>query len=415
MLFAINFTEDVPSHPGETKEEMMEWLKPGGNRRDVARSDDTIRSSEVSVLTLRMSRRVARNAECIWAKGNRAAEGTPGPSPDDLGVKVSKKRLRSSPVAEYMKKTKAKPSGKMATSFPNSEETKGISASPLPPLDDADVLQRQIGKVGADAITHEWAEGYDDTLQYGYLVNPDDGHDGKSKANTEVIEGAEASASKSEEKKGVLVTSLSPLVDWKALRRQFSKCGRVLVAHVWAEGDDDTVQSGYLEFEDASGQADALEMKGLDIGGRRIDVREITFDSLPAEVKRAVEENRAPMKPKDSNSTLFIGNLTPEISNADLYKYFDKYGALYPIRRKSDRTTETLLNWAYVDFKSPEHAQRALSQYRLGAITDSDLRVEFAAPKAQPEAGEKSKGKKDVQGSDRAPGGKRSGKVKQKK
>lgn len=223
MLFAINFTEQVPSRPAETYEEMIAWLGHGGDQKDVEADATVSSNSKVSVPQRKDTSRLVRYADCILGQDmqlHSPSQNSKGSSGEDEG-KVSGKRRRTSPSDDLEKTAKQK----------RSKEIKSESAE-------------------------------------------------------------------SKETTGVLVTSLSPLVDSKILRQQFKKCGSIVVAHVWAKHDDDTTQYGYLEFADTEGRANARHMKGLEIAGRRIEVREVTFGSLSTDVREAVDKNRMASGPR---------------------------------------------------------------------------------------------------------------------
>jgi polyadenylate-binding protein len=76
-----------------------------------------------------------------------------------------------------------------------------------------------------------------------------------------------------------------------------------------------------------------------------------------------------------SDSTLYITDLNPLMTEAHLFKFFTEYGPVKSIRVVKDSVTRRSLGYAFVKFTNPEDAKRALEDPQPKFIEGRSIRV----------------------------------------
>ncbi|KAK7341567.1 hypothetical protein VNO80_24501 [Phaseolus coccineus] len=89
---------------------------------------------------------------------------------------------------------------------------------------------------------------------------------------------------------------------------------------------------------------------------------------LPAKPMRDSDESSSP------SNNLWVGNLAPDVTDADLMELFAKYGALDSVTSYSARS------YAFVFFKRVEDAKAAKNALQGTSLRGSSLKIEFARP-----------------------------------
>ncbi|CAJ1933351.1 unnamed protein product [Sphenostylis stenocarpa] len=89
---------------------------------------------------------------------------------------------------------------------------------------------------------------------------------------------------------------------------------------------------------------------------------------LPAKPMRDSDESAIP------SNNLWVGNLAPDVTDADLMELFAKYGALDSVTSYSARS------YAFVFFKRVEDAKAAKNALQGTSLRGSSLKIEFARP-----------------------------------
>jgi len=89
---------------------------------------------------------------------------------------------------------------------------------------------------------------------------------------------------------------------------------------------------------------------------------------LPAKPMRDSDELASP------SNNLWVGNLAPDVTDADLMELFAKYGALDSV------TTYSARSYAFIYFKRVEDAKAAKNALQGTSLRGSSLKIEFARP-----------------------------------
>jgi len=89
---------------------------------------------------------------------------------------------------------------------------------------------------------------------------------------------------------------------------------------------------------------------------------------LPVKPMRDSDESASP------SNNLWVGNLAPDVTDADLMELFAKYGALDSVTSYSARS------YAFVYFKRVEDAKAAKNALQGTSLRGSSLKIEFARP-----------------------------------
>lgn len=107
----------------------------------------------------------------------------------------------------------------------------------------------------------------------------------------------------------------------------------------------------------------------------------------------AEEETEAPAKKtktedesEDKPLTLFVGNLTWNIDDDALFEEFKSFGDLASARVITDRNTGRSRGFGYVDFTTPDAAQKAYDAKNGELLDGRDMRLDFAQKRANNDA-----------------------------
>ncbi|KAI1803350.1 RNA-binding domain-containing protein [Daldinia bambusicola] len=94
---------------------------------------------------------------------------------------------------------------------------------------------------------------------------------------------------------------------------------------------------------------------------------------------------RTPKAPRDPSSSLYIGNIPYETSDADLNTIFRDLENVVNVRVAVDRNTGWPRGFAHADFKSIEDAEKAFEKLQGFTLGQRTLRIDYADPPKAPE------------------------------
>lgn len=210
----------------------------------------------------------------------------------------------------------------------------------------------------------------------------------KRKAEADVEE-APAKKTKTVEgqSKNLFVGNLSWNVDEDWLSREFSEFGTITGCRIITDRDSGRSKGfGYVEFDDESAAAAALEAKK----GAQLDGRELNVDfSVPrgdrTDAPRGARVNDRASKFGDQKSnpteTLFVGNVSFEATAEMLQETFAEYGTINRVSLPTDRDTGAPKGFAYIGFESVDQAQAAMEALNGADVAGRNVRLDFAQPR----------------------------------
>jgi len=188
-----------------------------------------------------------------------------------------------------------------------------------------------------------------------------------------------------EEVKSIFVGRLSWSVDNDRLAQEFASCGEVVSASV--QMDRNTGKSrgfGYVHFATADAVEKALAMNGTEIDGRPVNIdRSMQADKSQVREKRAKSFGDTVSPP---SSTLFVGNLSFNVSEDTVWSFFNDYG-VKSVRLPTDRDTGRPKGFGYVEFEDVNGAKQAFEASNGAEIEGRAIRLDYSQPRDGPGGG----------------------------
>ena len=103
-----------------------------------------------------------------------------------------------------------------------------------------------------------------------------------------------------------------------------------------------------------------------------------------------------------SQARLFIGNLSFQTGEHDLQDYFAQAGAVTSVNLMLDKMTGRSRGFAFVEYATPEEAQKAIEQFHDKDFQGRKITVNIARPREErPPRGDRFSGGDRPQRSDR--------------
>ena len=89
----------------------------------------------------------------------------------------------------------------------------------------------------------------------------------------------------------------------------------------------------------------------------------------------------------DNNSRLFVGNLSYQTQERDLQDHFSAAGVVTNVNLMLDRVTGKSRGFAFVEFSTPDEANRAVEMFHGKDLGGRALTVNIARPREERPAG----------------------------
>ena len=84
-----------------------------------------------------------------------------------------------------------------------------------------------------------------------------------------------------------------------------------------------------------------------------------------------------------NQNRLFVGNLSYQTMENDLQDYFSQAGAVTSVNLMLDRVTGKSRGFAFVEFATPEEANKAVEQFHNKEFQGRTLTVNIARPREE--------------------------------
>ncbi|KAK4986957.1 hypothetical protein LTR66_007730 [Elasticomyces elasticus] len=157
----------------------------------------------------------------------------------------------------------------------------------------------------------------------------------------------------------------------ESLEKEFGKYGTVTNCRIVQDGNGLSKGFGYVEFQDQ--QAADQAIKNLDqviFEGRRLAVQ--------YHVRRQPRTMSQPQAPGQPTKTLFIGNMSFQMSDKDLNDLFREIRNVLDVRVAIDRRTGQPRGFAHADFIDVASAEKAKATLESKEVYGRKLRVDFS-------------------------------------
>ncbi|KAI0600886.1 RNA-binding domain-containing protein [Biscogniauxia sp. FL1348] len=155
------------------------------------------------------------------------------------------------------------------------------------------------------------------------------------------------------------------------LREAFAKFGDITAINIGRDARGLSRGFGFVTFttKDAADRA-VLEAHKSFWHGRRINVDH-----------RKEQSARTPGEPSEPTSSLYIGNIPYETSDADLNRLFRELEGVTDVRVAVDRNTGWPRGFAHADFKDVESCEKAYDKLSSITVGGRQLRLDYSTPR----------------------------------
>jgi len=163
------------------------------------------------------------------------------------------------------------------------------------------------------------------------------------------------------------------------LKRVFSRFGTVESVRLVIDNKGLSRGFGYVMFQNVDDATAAIENLNQQVfEGRRMNVQ------YHIERERTRSTNRFPQRsPMSPSKTLFIGNMSFEMSDKDLNDLFRDIRNVMDVRVAIDRRTGQPRGFAHADFIDIKSAEQAKTVLEGKEIYGRKLRVDFSGHSSQ--------------------------------
>ncbi|KAK4957097.1 hypothetical protein LTR10_005055 [Elasticomyces elasticus] len=172
------------------------------------------------------------------------------------------------------------------------------------------------------------------------------------------------------------------------LEAEFARFGQVANSRVVTDARGLSKGFAYVEFTEQSGADDAVkELDQKVFQGRRMAVqyhvrrepREGGFGDRQGGERSQFGDRRAPRQMNEPSKTLFIGNMSYQMSDRDLNDLFREIRNVLDVRVAIDRRSGQPRGFAHADFVDVSSAERAKEVLEKKVIYGRQLKIDFSA------------------------------------
>ena len=138
----------------------------------------------------------------------------------------------------------------------------------------------------------------------------------------------------------------------------------------------DRYRFGYVNFETVEAAQRAIDTYNMqNYQGRRLSVQ---FSIAGGPKSRAYANNNVERPMNPPTKTLFIGNMSFDMSDRDLNNLFREIKNVIDVRVAIDRRTGQPRGFAHADFTDQASAERAMGELSGKVVCGRTLRVDFS-------------------------------------
>lgn len=166
------------------------------------------------------------------------------------------------------------------------------------------------------------------------------------------------------------------------LKKEFERAGPVIDARIIMDQRGLSKGFGYVNFETVEAAQRAIELYNMqNFEGRRLSVqfslssRSAGSSDRPQRQAYATPQDRPTNPP---SKTLFIGNMSFDMSDRDLNNLFREIKNVIDVRVAIDRRTGQPRGFAHADFTDVASAERAMTELSGKVVCGRSLRIDFS-------------------------------------
>lgn len=180
----------------------------------------------------------------------------------------------------------------------------------------------------------------------------------------------------------IYVKNLDPSVDDKELREMFSKFGEIQSAVVMRGEDLKSKEFGFINFADHASALLAIDdMHEKEYKGKKLFVgRAQKKSERRAKLKEYFQKLKQEKVNKYKGLNLYVKNLDDSVDDERLKQEFSKFGEITSAKVMLNENKQSR-GFGFVCFKTPEAANKALTEMNGHMIGSKPLYVNFAQPK----------------------------------
>jgi nucleolin len=159
------------------------------------------------------------------------------------------------------------------------------------------------------------------------------------------------------------------------IKKQFADCGKIKNVEMITRKDGRFAGVAIIEFEDTDSAASAIEKHDQELYGRKMNLS-FSTEEAGGRPNRGGSFDRPPSEKPEGCTTVFIGNLSYDITEDQVYEFFSDCGNIKQVRWPQGDFTG--IGWVeFYDTNGPDLAIAKVGQNLLGR----SIRVDFAAPR----------------------------------
>ncbi|KAL6720810.1 hypothetical protein ACLMJK_002735 [Lecanora helva] len=171
------------------------------------------------------------------------------------------------------------------------------------------------------------------------------------------------------------------------LKQEFERAGRVVSSKVINDSRGLSKGIGFVEFETQEAAQNAISMfNQQNFEGRRLSVQYSLNPGPRADGQRTSYRSKDPIRNTNGNQrplhaptkTLFIGNMSFDMSDRDLNNLFREIKNVIDVRVAIDRRTGQPRGFAHADFVDVKDAEKAMEDLQGKLVCGRNLRVDFS-------------------------------------